>query len=42
MIGVATLVTATMSMIGVYGPVLFWVRALQVLLLFLSYRSSWR
>ena len=32
-IGVVTLIAATMSMIGVYAHVLFWVRALQVLLL---------
>lgn len=32
-IGIAVLVAATMSMIAVYDTVLFWVRALQVLLL---------
>src|SRR5258708_10374446 len=32
-IGVALSIAATMSMIGVYDRVLFWVRALQVLLL---------
>ncbi|CDO07263.1 cytochrome c oxidase assembly protein [Mycolicibacterium cosmeticum] len=31
--GVAVWAVATMSMVGVYAPVLFWVRALQVLLL---------
>lgn len=31
--GIAVWALATMSMIGVYAPVLFWVRALQVLLL---------
>jgi cytochrome c oxidase assembly factor CtaG len=31
--GIAVWVLATMSMVGVYAPVLFWVRALQVLLL---------
>lgn len=32
-IGLLVVLIATMSMLGVYGPVLFWVRALQVLLL---------
>jgi cytochrome c oxidase assembly factor CtaG len=34
-IGLFVVLMATMSMLGVYGPVLFWVRALQVLLLLL-------
>jgi cytochrome c oxidase assembly factor CtaG len=32
-IGLSVVLTATMSMLGAYGPVLFWVRALQILLL---------
>lgn len=32
-VAVGLFVVATMSMVGVYGPVLFWVRAVQVLLL---------
>lgn len=32
-VGVALVITATLSFVGAYAPVLFWVRALQVLLL---------
>src|SRR5690349_6134492 len=31
--GIAMVIAATMSMVAVYAPVLFWVRALQVLIL---------